>query len=198
MKRKIAVISVIVLCLTILASGTLAYFTAEDRAHNVITSGGIDITLIEKTRDESGTLVDFPAEGISGVMPGMAVSKIVSVQNVGASEAWIRVRVERSIAGFDGSELPNLLEGGIPVMQFSLNSGKWIDGEDGFYYYTDPVDTGKTTEVFFEEVRFAREMGNEYQNCTAYIVVEAQAVQTANNGATVLEAQGWPMEVNEA
>ena len=35
-------------------------------------------------------------------------------------------------------------------------------------------------------------MGNEYQNATATVDVFAQAVQTANNGATVMAAQGWP------
>ncbi len=196
MKRKIAAVGVILLCFVILGSGTLAYFSAEDLAHNVITTGGIDILLIEKTRDETGILTDFPAEGVSGVMPGMAVSKIVSVRNVGESEAWIRIRLEKQISGPSG-DLPTVLSGGKQVMQFSLNSGKWIDGEDGYYYYTDPVPAGQTTEVFFEEVRFALEMGNEYQNATANILIDAQAVQTANNGTTVLEAQGWPTEVTD-
>ena len=35
-------------------------------------------------------------------------------------------------------------------------------------------------------------MGNEYQNATATVDVLAQAVQTANNGESVMEAQGWP------
>ena len=35
-------------------------------------------------------------------------------------------------------------------------------------------------------------MGNEYQNATATVDVYAQAVQTANNGKTALNAQGWP------
>ena len=32
----------------------------------------------------------------------------------------------------------------------------------------------------------------DFQNCTANIEISAQAVQTANNGKTVLEAKGWP------
>ena len=39
---------------------------------------------------------------------------------------------------------------------------------------------------------FKADMGNEYQNATATVDVSAQAVQTANNGATVMDAQGWP------
>ena len=38
-------------------------------------------------------------------------------------------------------------------------------------------------------------MGNEYQNSTAAIDVKADAVQTANNGETALDAVGWPAAV---
>jgi len=35
-------------------------------------------------------------------------------------------------------------------------------------------------------------MDNLYQGCKAEIDVFAQAVQVANNGASALEAAGWP------
>ena len=35
-------------------------------------------------------------------------------------------------------------------------------------------------------------MGNEYQGAVATVTVQAQAVQTANNGDTVQDAKGWP------
>ena len=44
----------------------------------------------------------------------------------------------------------------------------------------------------FTKVTFNAAMGNEYQNATATVDVAAQAVQTANNGSTVTDAQGWP------
>jgi len=37
-------------------------------------------------------------------------------------------------------------------------------------------------------------MGNEYRDAKATVDVLAQAVQTANNGASALEAKGWPAE----
>ena len=39
---------------------------------------------------------------------------------------------------------------------------------------------------------FNTAMGNEYQNAAATVDVAAQAVQTANNGGSAAEAQGWP------
>ncbi len=188
MKRKILLAAAITICLTIVASGTLAFFTAESTAHNVITTGGVSIEVVEKTEVE-GVLVDFPEEGIEGVMPGTEVSKIVSVKNTGSSEAWIRVQVEATIEGDDG-ELPLEIEDVGPVMTFTVGSG-WTLSE-GYYYYNNSVAAGESTEAIFETVTFAPEMGNEYQGCVTNIVISAQAVQTANNGNSVMDAVGWP------
>ena len=190
MKNKILLAAAAIICITTAATGTLAYFTSEDTAHNVITSGGVNIEVVEKTRDGDGVLVDFPEEGITGVMPGTDVSKLVSVKNTGASETWIRVRVEAGIKGADGADLPLTIDGDVPVMTYEVGRN-WSLSEDGYYYYALPVTPGESTELLFDTVSFAPKMGNEYQDCTANIVISAQAVQTANNGQTVLEAQGW-------
>lgn len=208
MKKKLIVLAAAIICLSITVGGTLAYFTARDKAHNVITTGGVGIEIIEKTRGDDGAEVDFPKEGVSGVMPGMAVSKIVSVQNKGDAPAWIRVKVEQSIHSADGGDLPLTLtaritnddgqieEQTVPVMAFNAGE-KWQAGEDGWYYYTEPVAAGGSTGILFREVTFAAAMGNEYQCCTANLVISAQAVQSANNGETVAEAEGWPQETAE-
>ena len=102
MKRKVLALAVVTICLAIIASGTLAYFTAEETAHNVITSGNINIEIVEKHDDDgdpSTELVDFPEEGVSGIMPGCDVSKIVTVKNKEDSNtAWIRVWVNVGIS----------------------------------------------------------------------------------------------------
>ena len=194
MKKKILALAVIAMLTSVIASGTLAYYTAEERAHNVITSGGVGIELVEKTKDANGAEVDFPKEGISSVMPGTSVSKIVKVQNDGASEAWIRVQIEASLKDVDGSDLPLTFgENDTRAMDYEILD-EWIDGEDGYYYYKKPVAAGEYTDILFEEVKFDAAMGNEYQNSTANIIISAQAVQTANNGNSVMEAKGWPAE----
>ena len=124
-------------------------------------------------------------------MPGSDVSKIVSVKNTGESEAWIRVRVEADVKGIDGADLPLSIEGTGPVLTYAVGSC-WILGEDGYYYYTVPVAPGQFTEILFDTVTFAFEIGNEYQGCTANIIIAAQAVQASNNGETVMDAKGWP------
>lgn len=197
MKRKLLIASVLVIVVASLSLGTLAYFTGNTVAHNVITSGNIGITLVEKTKS-GDTLVDFPENGISGVMPGTDVSKIVTVENVGSGTAWIRVKVTSQLTAANGQSLPATIAKGdsaIDVMSFAIGEN-WLKSGD-YYYYKEPVPTGSATTALLEVVTFAKEMGNEYQNCTANLIVEAQAVQTANNGTAVLEAAGWPAETQE-
>ena len=80
MKKKILLLASVAICAAILASGTIAYFTAEDQAHNVITSGAVDIQ-IEEWQDEIGN--PYPNDPID-VMPGVTVSKIATIKNLEA------------------------------------------------------------------------------------------------------------------
>ena len=195
MKKKLTIISALVICATIVTSGTLAYFTAEDRARNVITSGGVNIELVETTKKGDGTEVEFPKEGLTGIMPGTSASKIVSVKNIG-DEAWIRVKVDTTILDSQGNELPQTI-GDTSVVSYEVSSTDWFSS-DGYYYYKDSVQMNESTNILFDEVRFAKEMGNEYQNCRIEIDIDAQAVQTANNpipaGGNVSDIPGWPAE----
>lgn len=195
MKRKIFFVAMTVICLSLLAYGTLAYFTGDVTAHNVITSSGIDIQLVEKTQTSNGKLEDFPKEGISGIMPGSDASKIVSVKNTGEAEAWVRVKVEVSITGADGKPLPTTIAKGTEQVQIiTWQVGADWTLKDGWYYYTGSVPAQQTTSILFDTVHFAPEMDNQYKGCTANIIVTAQAVQTAHNGESALEALGWPGE----
>lgn len=200
-KKKAIAAAAIACCLALGGGATWAYFADDATAHNVVTSGGIGIQIIEKQATDGGALVDFPKEGVSGVIPGASVSKIVSVRNTDSGEAWVRVSIGQAIAGEGGEALPTAIggeltgdgavKGGTPVLSFDLGEG-WQLGDDGWYYYAKPVAGGGVTDTLFSQVRFSELMGNEYQGCTANIIVEAQAVQAANNGKSALEAKGWP------
>lgn len=140
MKRRLLAGAVIVMCLSLLAYGTLAYFTAEDTAHNVITSGEIDIELQEWADEEKTT--PFPEDGVNGVMPGTDVTKIVEVKNTGSNAAYIRVKVEKEIVLPDGVEG----EPDSSLMKIDFDETYWEKGEDGYYYYKEPWNRAPVTE----------------------------------------------------
>ena len=182
MKRKLLILSVLVICIATLAAGTLAYFTSEGNAHNVITTGGVEIAVQEWADKEKQT----PFEDLEGIMPGMTVTKIAEIKNTGASDAWIRVLVTKKIQ-LAGDGTPNTA-----LVELNLNLTDWTQGTDGYLYYNKALKPGEVTAPLFTTVTFNVTMGNEYQNAAATVDVSAQAVQTANNGETVMAAKGWP------
>lgn len=197
MKKKLFAAGIIVICLALCAGSTWAYFTAEDYAHNVITSGTIGISIIEEPGSGDGVEVELPSDGLSNIMPGSRISQIVSVANTGEADAWIRVRVDVGLVSSEKTPLPSEIEvQGVPVPVLSFSVGQeWIDGGDGYYYYAYSVAPGANTAAFFDQMTFALEMGNAYQGSTANVTIVAQAVQVANNsfpdGGNVTDIN-WP------
>lgn len=188
MKKRILSLSIIVLCLAILSGSTIAYFTAEETARNVIVSGGIRLQLVEQQL-VGDRLEDYPNEPIP-VMPGTAVSKIVSVKGLD-QDAWIRMRLavtvydaENQVMELDPQELETLV-------QILCDGENWTL-KDGWWYCNASIANGESTKPLFETVSFSTNMGNRYQGSTIYIHITAQAVQKAHNGESALEALGWP------
>ena len=191
MKKKILLLASLAICAATVATGTLAYFNAEDTAHNVITSGSVDVELVETTNQLDENNKPLPFENVTGVMPGTAVSKIVQVKNTGIGDAYVRIKVETTINMAEGNEVNPDYE--LIDIDYALGNKKteWTE-KDGFFYYNAPVKSGEMTEPLFTEVYFERAMGNEYQGCETEVNVTVQATQVANNGRSAVEALGWP------
>ena len=194
-KKKVLAVLAVVLCLSVLGDVTMAYFTAKDTAHNVITTGNVDIRIVEQQKVDD-KLVPYPDGPIQGVMPGSEVSKIVTVRNTGSGDAWIRIRLDRSFT-LNPKAPEELPEGPDPeLMKLDLNTADWAQIGD-WYYYRQPVAPGAETDVLFENVLFDPVMGNGYQGCTADIIVNAQAVQVKNNplpaSGNYADIPGWPV-----
>ena len=185
-KRKLLSLCIILILVSVLGAGTLAYFTDEERADNVITSGNIDIQLNEWTGEVDGEGNKIRFEDLTGVMPGMTVPKIVEVENIGDNEAYVRISAEKVITLAQGGEA-NL---DLITMDFDLQNWTY---KDGFYYYNKALQPGEVTKPLFTGVKFAEEMGNLYQGCEVKIEVKAGATQVANNGTSALDAKGWPV-----
>lgn len=185
MKKKILFLTAVLVCLSIAMTGTLAYFTADDVAHNVITTGKVNIAL-QEWADEDQTV---PFENLEGVMPGNEITKIAIVENTGTAPAWIRVKIDIAVTKQIGNEVLTLPSDKVTV---NIDTKSWKLGTDGYYYYQKALDKGAKTEPIFTSVLFDKSMNNDYQGSTASVDVFAEAVQTANNGANVKEASGWP------
>lgn len=189
MKKKIATIAVLLLCLGMLGYTTIAYFNTQNTARNVITAGNIDIEQQETAINGDGKEILFQeSQERFNVMPGEEVSKIVRVKNTGNNPAYIRIEVQKDIKLADGQNG----EVDLGLITLDFDSDNWTLGEDGYYYYNQPIASDESTAALFRNVTFDKTMGNLYQNSTAVIKVNAQATQVKNNGTSVFDAAGWP------
>lgn len=93
-KRKILMLALSIMMVAVLAvGGTLAYFTDNDSATNVFTTGNVDIDLIETFDPEDAKL-----------MPGYDIEKVVNVKNLGSEDAYVRVHIAVPAILDSGSE----------------------------------------------------------------------------------------------
>lgn len=191
MRKKLLIVALLVSMAALAAAGTWAATTVDGRTTNVITTGGVTIA-VNEYQEAEGALVDYPSDESVPVMPTRKVSKVVKVENVGESDAWVRVKFEVKFNG-----LPkNLVQSPEGLVALNMASSEsWVRGQDGWWYYTEKLANGQETPASLQSVTFNPEMGNEYQNAQAVISVFAEAVQCAHNGNSYSEAAGWPSEL---
>lgn len=198
-KKALAMLLALVLLIAAVG-GTLALFTREARATNVITTGTVDITL---TETGSGTPIEDPDGNQTGlaftnIMPGTTVTKVPTVTNTGTADAYVRAIVAVTIKAADGV---TELRSRAPVVTFNIDGGKWVTKAGEQYYYYNKVLTPGESVDLFNQVTFDPAMGNEYQGCTVTVSIQAQAVQAKNNeipvGGSILDVNGWPADPAE-
>lgn len=197
MKKKILVLALAAVFVSLLALGSAAYFTVEGRATNIITTGTVSLSLDEHLEEGKWTEIKDNDVTVAWqlkdrVMPGMTVAKKPTLKNDGTQPFFLRAKVVKSVVAADKE---TAMPADVVLIEFPEG---WIEGNDGWLYYTpegsDAVAPGAEV-VLFDGVKLAEEAGNPYQNSTVTITVQAQAVQVKNNpGETALTAQGWPQE----
>lgn len=176
MKKKWLLFMSMLVAAAITISGTLAYFTAEDEADGVITSGNIKIRFVQQ---ESAFREAKP------VMPGSVTPYLVQLENTGDHPAWVRISLRVLAQDGQGDAGP------ADWVSVRPDTRKWAE-RDGYYYYTEPVESGEATLPLLEEINFSKTADNRFQNTGVLIHAYAEAVQSENNSGDVWAVKGWP------
>lgn len=195
MKKKLLLFAAFTICASIAGAGTYAFFNSENTAHNIITTSGVSIE-IEEWQKDGDDLVEYPSDEELEAMPGCTISKIATIKNKEA-ESYVRAKFKIVITNSEGEEMDISPETLASIVSLTMDGDDWVhkQGDGVWWYYSDSVGTDESTEPLFTEVVFdGPNMTNEYQNCKVEVIVQAQAVQAANNGASAIEAEGWPEE----
>lgn len=186
-KKLTAGVAALILCITGVTYGTLAYFTDKDTRANVITIGHVTGTLTETDehmRDDNMTGKDY-----TNVKPGDVLDKDPTVTLDKESEdAYVRVSIN-----YEGltKEQALAIENNLDI------SAGWTKSEDGYYYYNE-ILSNKTGAInsskVFSKVTIPTEWGNEIAGITFNINVKAEFIQSDNFTPVTDEAgniTGW-------
>lgn len=173
--KKFIALAALLVILTGVATGTLAYFTTKNVAHNVVKSDHIDIELVEI----------FDKDAAGSLMPGQTIQKVVKVKNNHTEPAWVRVKVEFTQ---DSKQLP------WDQLVIDWNEEDWQQVGDYYYYLHPLMSKNEETKPLFNSVKLKEDTGNAYQNAKIELAVTAEGIQQANNTLDAGESitSVWP------
>ncbi|MGL4973287.1 MAG: hypothetical protein ACRC6H_09105 [Culicoidibacterales bacterium] len=152
---------------------TFSYLISQDDITNNFSNGAVEIEIEE--------IFTTPE-----VWDGSAYQKIVQIKNLGTKHSLIRVAIVPRWENSDGTPFAgdtSLLE--IAFANQDAIPG-WKAGGDGYYYYTDKVDTNALTNQIVTNVTFLPEIDPlilaRYRDKVLIVEVKAEAV-VANSEA---------------
>ncbi len=206
MKKKLILLTTFALVALLVAGGTMAWFTANDKATNFFKVGTVKIKVID----------EFEESDAQNVNPGQCIDKKVKIKNIGSKDVYVRVRLNPK--WYDGEEevtvtaeyevdknknlkisnIERVKDGEIrpqglwrfirwllsKLCPEKPDKPEWISTDDycDWVYYSHYLEPEEETEYLIEKVFFHGEtMGNDIQGLTFKLEVEADAVQASHN-----------------
>lgn len=150
----------------------------------VFAVGGTAAYLADNTADVTNTFVPTQVScEIDETLSGNTKTSI-RVQNTSPISVYIRVALIPYWQDADGhvAGIPSW-----PLPSFTLNDG-WFRGNDGYYYYQNPVSAGEYTPSLTNHLALPAQEGVK-----AVLTVAAEAIQ-AEGGAVTVTAAGWTVQ----
>ncbi len=184
MKKKIIAIS---LCAAMAATaaigGTLAYFTDSAEKTNTFTVGNVDIDLTEPNWIEAGS-VDADT-----VYPGEPLAKDPTIENIGANPCFVRIKV----TGWDCLGDAGNITYRTDYVDSKLGDN-WVLHSDGYFYYTEVLEVGRTTDALFDQIVIPSGLENGNATTEYDLVVTAEAVQAQGAKTSWSDVQNMTVE----
>lgn len=177
MRKKTVFLAAIAVMLAAIAAvgASLAYFTDQKTAQNTFTIGNVKIELTEPGWTDGAKL-----------LPGVPAAKDPTVTNTGLAPCLVRVNVQWP----QDAALSYRTDGETGAL-----GDNWLDGEDGYFYYAQPLAAGAETDTLFDEIVLSADTENG-DGVTEYAVtVTAYAVQAQGalpEGVSRIDAASLP------
>lgn len=144
------------------AGTSYAYLTGQDNVQNVLQASRTEIKVEEMFTP------------VPELMPGLVIKKAPRVVSQSSTSCYVRLRV-----CFSDEQAQKYCQ---PLV---INSG-WTIGNDGFYYWKEPLLPGQSTETLFDSVTIRSDIAKEELK-QFDIQIYAEAVQSQG----VSEETAW-------
>lgn len=142
-----------------------AALTLQEQRENQFQVGNVE-TKIEEVFTKPTT-----------IKPNVAVPKKVTIKNTGTINQFVRVMIQPEIVSSVTSGSNKLILSSKIGEEVGLDiTGDWVNGEDGYYYYTKAVEPTKETAVLFNEVTLKNRLSTFYTGGTFQIVLKVEAI----------------------
>ena len=174
MKRSLVLVVSLLALVLVVAGGTLAWLTAQDRVSNSFTPAHVSCEVKET----------FNGTAKSGV----------KIWNTSDVPAYIRAYIVVTWKDANGN-----VYGQLPVAgedyTMEINNNGWLKDTAGYYYYTSPVaakdSTGDSTGVLISQCTEAA--GNAPAGCNLSVEIIAEAIQSLPARAV---ENAWDVTIN--
>ena len=181
-KKSILITSVALLLLVAVGTSLAYVFTKTDPVENRFDPSKVSCAVVEVV--EKGD----SSENTANVVQTGKSKTNVQIKNTGDTDAYIRAAVVVNWMSEDGTKVwatkPVAGEDKDYTISYNLSNG-WIDGGDGYYYYTQPVDPGDMTNNLITSAT-QNATGPKGTDGTQYylsIEIVASAIQADGMGA---------------
>ena len=179
-RRLLTVFTAVLLIVCLSAGGTLAFLlTRTETTKNVFSPGKVACEVTET----------FTAD----------VKSNVAVQNTGNTDAYIRAAINVTWMKNDTNAGDQTVTAKVPqqgrdyTMSLSVNS-EWLQGADGYWYYTKPVAPGASTGTLIDECKLlpGAEVSEGY-----HLAVEIISSAIQSSPAAVVQGK-WHVVLDES
>lgn len=159
-----------------IAGGTLAWFSQTDGVTNLFTSGSVK-PQINETFDAGHTVKENVSIENTGTLPAY-LRAFVSVywEDEKGNQLW-----DAPVLDTDYSIEWNVAASDAPAVPDAATGGQWLQGNDGFYYWSVPVEKKQGTGILIDK---ALQIGMPTDGKKLVVDIASQALQakgTAKN-----------------
>ncbi|RDY27418.1 hypothetical protein CHL78_009390 [Romboutsia weinsteinii] len=112
---------------------------------------------------------------------GEKTKKIVTIPNQGTTPAFIRVAIVPRWEDENSNPWPGDVSSDVVKITYTKNT-KWVNGNDGYYYYNEIVPGGEKTDSIIEDVELDTDKidKEKYKGKSLIVDVKAEAVEASS------------------